>query len=62
MDLVVSENVKISGRADWVLGYGDSASPGEVSEFFVAIEAKKPGLVSTAVPQVLAYMGKNSAM
>ncbi|KKZ65842.1 hypothetical protein EMCG_01227 [[Emmonsia] crescens] len=50
---------KISGRCDWALGYMDDKS--KLQEMLVVVEAKSPGNLGTALPQLLTYLASVQA-
>jgi hypothetical protein len=50
---------RISGRCDWALGYMDDKS--KLQEMLVVIEAKSPGNLGTALPQLLTYLASVQA-
>jgi len=51
------DNTKIvSGKADYVLGYGGSSSK-ELGSILVAIEAKRQSTFSFAISQLVVYLG-----
>jgi hypothetical protein len=50
---------KVSGRCDWALGYMDDKS--KLQEMLVVIEAKSPGNIGAALPQLLAYLASVQA-
>ncbi|KAN0074324.1 hypothetical protein V8E54_008261 [Elaphomyces granulatus] len=54
MEIPIEDNLKISGRADWTFGYMDEKH--KLQEMLVVIEAKAPGNVTTALPQLLVYL------
>lgn len=49
-----SINKTISGRADWALGYMDEKD--KLQEMLIVIEAKAPGNIGAAIPQLLTYL------
>jgi hypothetical protein len=46
----------VSGKADYVLGYGGSSSK-ELGSILVAIEAKRQSIFSSAISQLMVYLG-----
>ncbi|KAK9326951.1 hypothetical protein V1520DRAFT_350159 [Lipomyces starkeyi] len=55
MEISTKHHKKISGRADWTLGYMDEKD--KLQEMLVVIEAKARGNIGAALPQLLIYLG-----
>lgn len=54
MQVSTKDSRKISGRADWALGYMDEKD--KLQEMLVVIEAKSRGILGVAIPQLLIYL------
>jgi len=54
MQASTKDDVKISGRADWTLGYMDEKD--NLKEMLVVVEAKARGSLGTAIPQLFIYL------
>lgn len=54
MAVPTKNDKKITGRADWTLGYMDEKE--RLHEMLVIIEAKARGQLANAIPQLLAYL------
>jgi len=54
MQVSTKDSRKISGRADWTLGYMDEKD--KLQEMLVVIEAKSRGILGAAIPQLLIYL------
>ncbi|PGH28551.1 hypothetical protein GX50_08712 [[Emmonsia] crescens] len=50
---------KISGCCDWALGYMDDKS--KLQEMLIVVEAKSPGNLGTALPQLITYLASVQA-